>query len=178
MDRVLASVGGISLHRIRNGSLSPDDRQSQSIARLLAARLIELDERFEYATAIGRRNARPVIEDADDVRRRQDDSALDHEAGAVGRRLLAERDVDDRLRSMGLHAHLLRGELVLLFADGDTVSVGAPKVGGATVKLEVLAHDKDDKVLIFKRKRRKGYRKKQGHRQGFTEVRIGDITLG
>jgi ribosomal protein L21 len=67
---------------------------------------------------------------------------------------------------------------VLLFADGDSVSVGAPKVGGATVKLEVLAHDKEDKVLIFKRKRRKRYRLTRGHRQDYTEVLVTDIASG
>ena len=58
--------------------------------------------------------------------------------------------------------------------DGDP-AVGTPTVEGATVRAEVLAHGKDQKVIIFKRKRRKGYRKKQGHRQKFTEVRIDEI---
>ncbi len=67
---------------------------------------------------------------------------------------------------------------ILLFADGDKVSVGAPKVSGASVKLEVLAHDQDDKVLIFKRKRRKRYRLLKGHRQDYTEVLVTEIALG
>ena len=58
--------------------------------------------------------------------------------------------------------------------DGDP-AVGTPTVEGAAVRAEVLAHGKDQKVIIFKRKRRKGYRKKQGHRQKFTEVRIDEI---
>lgn len=53
--------------------------------------------------------------------------------------------------------------------------VGTPTVEGAAVRAEVLAHGKDRKLIIFKRKRRKGYRKKQGHRQKFTEVRIDEI---
>jgi large subunit ribosomal protein L21 len=53
--------------------------------------------------------------------------------------------------------------------------VGTPTVDGAAVRAEVLAHGKDEKLIIFKRKRRKGYRKKQGHRQKFTEVRIDEI---
>lgn len=67
---------------------------------------------------------------------------------------------------------------VLLFADGDAVQVGAPKVSGATVKLEVLAHDRDDKVIIFKRKRRKRYRLLKGHRQDYTEVLVTEIAAG
>lgn len=67
---------------------------------------------------------------------------------------------------------------VLLAADGDdTVQVGTPVVDGACVKAEVLRHGRGDKVIVFKRKRRKGYRKKQGHRQGFTEIRIDEVAL-
>lgn len=68
---------------------------------------------------------------------------------------------------------------VLLAADGeDAVHVGAPVVDGASVKAEVLRHGRADKVVVFKRKRRKGYRKKQGHRQGFTEIRVEEVALG
>ena len=66
---------------------------------------------------------------------------------------------------------------VLLAGDGDDVSVGLPTVEGASVKAEVLGHGRDKKVVVFKRKRRKGYRKKQGHRQGYTEIRIDEIAL-
>ena len=67
---------------------------------------------------------------------------------------------------------------VLLASDGaGEVAVGTPTVAGATVTAEVVAHDRTRKITVFKRKRRKGYRRKQGHRQGFTVVRIGDITL-
>lgn len=58
---------------------------------------------------------------------------------------------------------------------GGEPEVGTPTVEGAAVRAEVLAHGKDRKLIIFKRKRRKGYRKKQGHRQKFTEVRIDEI---
>ncbi|HIF39172.1 MAG TPA: 50S ribosomal protein L21 [Gemmatimonadetes bacterium] len=64
---------------------------------------------------------------------------------------------------------------VLIGSDGDGISVGDPVVSGAVVTAEVLRHGKDDKIIVFKRKRRKGYRKKQGHRQKFTEIRISDI---
>jgi large subunit ribosomal protein L21 len=68
---------------------------------------------------------------------------------------------------------------ILLAGDGaETVQVGTPTVEGATVKAEVLRHGRGDKVIVFKRKRRKGYRKKQGHRQGFTEIRVDEVALG
>lgn len=68
-------------------------------------------------------------------------------------------------------------EEVLLASDGDDVSVGQPMVEGATVKAEVLGHGRDDKIIVFKRKRRKGYRRKKGHRQQFTEIRVDEIVL-
>ncbi|MYA43020.1 MAG: 50S ribosomal protein L21, partial [Gemmatimonadetes bacterium] len=55
--------------------------------------------------------------------------------------------------------------------------VGAPLVEGAKVTAEVVAHDRTKKITVFKRKRRKGYRRKQGHRQGFTVVRVADIAV-
>jgi large subunit ribosomal protein L21 len=66
---------------------------------------------------------------------------------------------------------------VLLASDGDAVSVGTPEVEGASITAEVLRHGRDKKIIVFKRKRRKGYRRKQGHRQKFTEVRIDGIKL-
>jgi len=68
-------------------------------------------------------------------------------------------------------------DTVLIASDGESVSVGAPTVGGAKVTAEVLRHGKDRKVIVFKRKRRKGYRKKQGHRQRFTEIQVGEIVI-
>ncbi len=66
---------------------------------------------------------------------------------------------------------------VLLASEGDRIAVGAPTVEGAQVKAEVVAHDRTKKIVVFKRKRRKKYRRKQGHRQGFTVVRIGEIVV-
>ena len=60
--------------------------------------------------------------------------------------------------------------------DGD-VKVGAPVVAGAKVTAKILAHVKGDKVKVFKKKRRKGYKKLNGHRQFFTQIQIEDITL-
>ena len=64
---------------------------------------------------------------------------------------------------------------VLMVSDGDALKVGAPLVAGATVKATVIAHGRGDKVKIFKMRRRKHYRKTQGHRQNFTEIRIETI---
>ena len=66
---------------------------------------------------------------------------------------------------------------VLLTSGDDGIAVGSPLVEGAKVKAEVLRHGKDAKVIVFKRKRRKGYRKKQGHRQKFTEIRVEDVVI-
>lgn len=61
---------------------------------------------------------------------------------------------------------------VLLVADGEALKMGAPLISGAKVKAKVLAHGRGDKVHIYKMRRRKHYRKSQGHRQNFTEIEI------
>ena len=61
---------------------------------------------------------------------------------------------------------------VLLVADGEAVMLGTPLVAGATVKAKVIGHGRGDKVRIFKMRRRKHYRKSQGHRQNYTEIEI------
>jgi large subunit ribosomal protein L21 len=66
-------------------------------------------------------------------------------------------------------------EKVLLADHDGTVSVGAPVIEGAKVVAEVISHVKGDKVLIFHKKRRKGHRKLNGHRQQFTEIAIKEI---
>ncbi len=65
---------------------------------------------------------------------------------------------------------------VLLISDGDNVTIGAPAIDGAQVGATVVKHLKGDKVIVFKKKRRKGYRKKNGHRQSLTEIVIENIT--
>jgi large subunit ribosomal protein L21 len=67
---------------------------------------------------------------------------------------------------------------VLLGSDGSNVRVGVPTLSGAKVNGEIVKHGRGEKIIVFKFKRRKNYARKQGHRQGFTEVRIGDINLG
>ena len=65
---------------------------------------------------------------------------------------------------------------VLMVGDGDDVKMGAPMLRGATVKATVLTQARGDKIKIFKMRRRKHYRKSQGHRQNYTEMQIGGIT--
>ena len=64
---------------------------------------------------------------------------------------------------------------VLLIADGGEVTIGAPAIDGAQIGAKVLKHLKGDKVIVFKKKRRKGYRVKNGHRQALTEIQIDKI---
>jgi len=64
---------------------------------------------------------------------------------------------------------------VLMVGDGESVRLGQPTLAGTTVKAKVLAHGRGEKLQIFKMRRRKNYRRHQGHRQGFTELEIEGI---
>jgi large subunit ribosomal protein L21 len=64
---------------------------------------------------------------------------------------------------------------VLLVADGENVKIGAPTVAGAKVEGEIVATGRGEKLLVYKYRRRKGYRRKTGHRQPFTAVKINAI---
>ena len=64
---------------------------------------------------------------------------------------------------------------VMLIDNSGKISVGLPSIKGASVTGKVLEHLKDDKVIVFKKKRRKGYKKKNGHRQSFTAITIKSI---
>jgi large subunit ribosomal protein L21 len=66
---------------------------------------------------------------------------------------------------------------VLLVDNGGKVSIGAPSVKGASVSAKILSHVRGDKVIVFKKKRRKGYQKSNGHRQDFTKIQIEGISL-
>ena len=66
---------------------------------------------------------------------------------------------------------------VLMVDNKDKVSFGSPVISGAQVGAKVLKHLKSDKVIVFKKKRRKGYRVKNGHRQLLTQIQISDISL-
>jgi large subunit ribosomal protein L21 len=82
-----------------------------------------------------------------------------------------------------VYVHRLEGEegakvefdKVLLLDDNGKVQVGTPAVQGAKVSAKILSHLKGDKVIVFKKKRRKGYQKKNGHRQFLTQIQIEDI---
>ena len=65
---------------------------------------------------------------------------------------------------------------VYLLDDNGTITIGAPAIEGASVEAKVLQHLKGDKVIVFKKKRRKGYKKRNGHRQYLTQIVIEGIT--
>ena len=67
---------------------------------------------------------------------------------------------------------------VLLTSDGEKVNAGQPTVKGAKVTAEIVSHSKGKKIAVFKFKRRKNYRRKTGHRQQFTEVKVTGLKLG
>ena len=83
-----------------------------------------------------------------------------------------------------VYVHRLQGEAgssvsfdkVYLLDDGTQVTLGAPAITGASVEAKVVKHLKGDKVIVFKKKRRKGYRVKNGHRQSLTEILIQSIS--
>jgi len=66
---------------------------------------------------------------------------------------------------------------VLMLIDGDTTQVGLPTVGGASISATILGHVKGDKVIVYKKKKRKGYEKKNGHRQSFTQILVDSINI-
>jgi len=61
---------------------------------------------------------------------------------------------------------------VLMIGDAKNVKIGTPEVKGAKVTAKILGHVKDDKVIVFKKKIRKGYKKKAGHRQQYTKIEV------
>jgi large subunit ribosomal protein L21 len=68
-------------------------------------------------------------------------------------------------------------EVLLTVADG-AIQVGTPLVSGATVSARIVEHDKERKIIVFKKKRRKNYSRQHGHRQHFTAVQIKTINMG
>ena len=82
-----------------------------------------------------------------------------------------------------VYVHRLQGEVgskvtfdnVLLLDNKGNVTIGAPAIEGASVTAQILSHLKGDKVIVFKKKRRKGYQKKNGHRQYLSEIQIESI---
>jgi len=89
------------------------------------------------------------------------------------------------VKDQTLYVHRLSGNegdaltfssVLLLDADG-AVTVGTPSVANASISAKILAHVRGDKVLVFHKKRRKGYRKLNGHRQCFTQIQIENINV-
>ena len=66
-------------------------------------------------------------------------------------------------------------EVLLVGSEGGNAKIGSPTVSGASVKAEVLDQIRDDKIIVFKKKRRQNYRRKNGHRQNLTVLKITDI---
>jgi large subunit ribosomal protein L21 len=97
---------------------------------------------------------------------------------AQGKQFRAEPDAKLRIPSLDAEPgdRVTFDEVLLAEKDGD-VRVGTPALAGAAVAAEIVGHGKDDKIVVYKMKRRKGYRRKQGHRQGFTEIRIVEISF-
>jgi large subunit ribosomal protein L21 len=84
---------------------------------------------------------------------------------AAGEKLKVEQIAAD------IGAEIVLGE-VLMVGNGETVTLGTPLVGGASVTAKIVGHGRGEKVRIFKMRRRKHYRKTQGHRQNYTEIEI------
>lgn len=99
---------------------------------------------------------------------------------ALGKQFRAEKGATLRLPLMDKKnaGDVVTFDEVLLTSSGDTITAGVPTVAGAKVTAEVVGHGKDAKIYVFKFKRRKNYRRKTGHRQKFTEVRITDVVVG
>jgi large subunit ribosomal protein L21 len=98
---------------------------------------------------------------------------------ASGKQFRAEKGKTIRLPLMDAEAGAtVTFDEVLLSSDGQTIKAGTPLVSGAKVVGEVVGVGKEPKIYVFKFKRRKNYRRKTGHRQKYTEVRITDLTLG
>jgi large subunit ribosomal protein L21 len=98
---------------------------------------------------------------------------------AGGKQFRAEKGKTLRLPLMEAEAGAkVTFDEVLLSSDGETIKAGTPLVKGAKVTGEVVGAGKEPKIYVFKFKRRKNYRRKTGHRQGYTEVRITDVKPG
>jgi large subunit ribosomal protein L21 len=98
---------------------------------------------------------------------------------ALGKQYRAEKGKTLRLPLMDAAAgSRVTFDEVLLSSNGETIKTGAPLIKGASVEAEVVGEGKEPKIYVFKFKRRKNYRRKTGHRQRYTEVRITDLKLG
>ncbi len=98
---------------------------------------------------------------------------------AAGKQFRAEKGMTLQVPLMDVEpGSKLTFDEVLLTSDGDTIKAGTPLVKGASVTCEVVGLVKADKIYVWKFKRRKNYRRKTGHRQKYTEVRITGVKVG
>jgi len=96
-----------------------------------------------------------------------------------GKQYRVEKDEILRLEKLpGQVGDAVSFDKILLFSDGQTVEVGTPVLGNVSVSGHIVEQDRAKKILVFKTKRRKRYRRKQGHRQSFTAVKIDAIQAG
>lgn len=98
------------------------------------------------------------------------------ETGGKQYQVTEGRYVDVELLSNNANDKVVFDKVVMI-VDGDNSKVGQPYVAGATVQATVLDHGKAKKIIVYKMRRKKGYRKKQGHRQNFTRVMIDSISI-
>ena len=74
--------------------------------------------------------------------------------------------------------NLIEFDDVLMYSDGENIKLGNPKIENAVVKAHIIDQKKDKKILVFKYKRRKGYRRMKGHKQNYTQIQIDSIVVG
>lgn len=98
---------------------------------------------------------------------------------AAGQQFRAEKGVTMKVPTLpGEPGSKVTFDDVLLSSDGEKVRTGQPMVKGAKVVAEIVRHGRDKKIVVYKFRRRERYRRKQGHRQGFTEIKITDVKVG
>jgi len=86
---------------------------------------------------------------------------------------------DERVKVPLLDAEpgsMIKCDEVLVFSDGKEVRIGRPRLDDVTVTAEVVEHGREKKIIVFKMKRRKGYRRKKGHRQDYTLLKVKEIS--
>ncbi len=94
----------------------------------------------------------------------------------AGKQIRVEKDAKVKVASLkGDPGTKVTFDSVLLTDDGKNIQTGEPTVKGASVSASILEHGREKKILIYKKKRRKGYNRKNGHRQGFTLLQIDKI---
>ena len=91
---------------------------------------------------------------------------------------VAPDDIIEVEKLSGEAGEIIQFSEVLMLGGGDSAQIGAPTVSGASVAAQVIEQKRADKIIVFKKKRRKNYRRKKGHRQHLTAVRITEILTG